>query len=145
MNVEERVVVEGGEDEVAGIAAILAELVKGNLAADPDRARLLDGLSGDVAVTAGEGEDAVSTTLSFGEGRLRVRAGADPNAPVAVTGTFEAILDLSRVPVLCGLPRPFAPGTRALLGRMGRGEVRLRGAFRAPRRLLAVLRLVSVG
>lgn len=146
MDIADRVVIEGTEEEAAGLASILAELVRGNLAADPSRAALLDRVSGEVAVTAGEGDEAIGATLAFGDGRLRVRGGADPAARVGVTGTFEAILDLSRVPVgPCGLPRPFAPGTRDLLGRMRRGEVRLRGALRAPGRLLALMRLVSVG
>lgn len=141
----ERVVVEGTEEEAAGLASILAELVRGNLAQRPGLGSVLDRLHGEVAITAGQGGEAVGATLAFGNGLLRVTPGADPSARVAVNGTFEAILGLSRVPMAGALPHPFREGTRAFLRDLRRGDVRIRGWARAPGRLLGLLRLVSVG
>ncbi len=141
---DDRVVIEGSEDEAAGLPTILADLVRGNLQARPGRARVLDRMRGAVTVTAGSGEEAVGATLVFGDGRMRVRPGADPSVPVGVTGTFEGILGLSRIPMAGALPHPFKAATWAFAGAMRRGEVRIRGLPRAPGRLLGLLRLVSV-
>jgi ketosteroid isomerase-like protein len=141
---DERVVIEGTEDEAAGIASILAELIRGNLARRPELARLMDRLSGAVAVTAHSGDDTVGATLVFGGGQVRVRTGADPEVRVRVTGTFEAILGLSQVPMMGNLPRPFREGTRQFNRYLRQGDVKITGWFRGHRLLPGLLRLVSV-
>ena len=138
------VLIEGTEEETAGIASILADLIRGNLERWPERGRVLDRLEGIVSVTAGEGEEAVSATLLFGRGCLRVRPGADPAARVRVCGTFDAILGLTRVPMAGAFPHPFHEGTRAFLRQWRRGEIRITGLWRGIRLLLGLQRLVSV-
>jgi len=144
-SMDDRVVIEGTEDEAAGIASILAELIRGNLAQRPELARLLDRLSGAVAVTAFSGDDVVGATLVFGGGQVRVKTGADPEVRVRVTGTFDAILGLSQVPMMGSLPRPFREGTRQFNRNLRRGDVKIKGWFRGYRLLPGLLRLVSVG
>jgi hypothetical protein len=97
-----------------------------------------------VAITATSGDDTVGATLVFGGGQLRVRTGADPSVRVQVSGTFEAILGLSQVPMMGSVPRPFREGTRQFNRNLRRGDVKITGWIRGYRLLPGLLRLVSV-
>jgi hypothetical protein len=135
----ERVVV---EPEVEGLGVMLADLVRGNLAADPGRARLLAGARGRVNVRVPDAEVAVG--LEFQDGALHVRPRPLPDARLDITTDAETLMGLSTVPLRLGMPDLARPEGRAVLGKMLRGELRVRGMLRGLPLLARLQRLLSV-
>ncbi len=88
--------------EANAFAAMLADLVRQNLASKPHKRKDFDALAGTVALVADDAE--VALTLEFDRGRLVVHDGIKGVPDVAVRGTSESIMALSNVP----LTRPLA-------------------------------------
>jgi len=134
-----------GDAEEAGLAGVLADLVRGNLDREPRRARLLTCMLGTVGIVADDGHEKTEATLIFDRRGMAARPGLDPNADVVVRGTYETILGLSLVPMAGILPLPWRSETRDLLMAMLAGVVGVKGAASNPLLLLRLLGLVSVG
>ncbi|NMC70777.1 MAG: SCP2 sterol-binding domain-containing protein [Myxococcales bacterium] len=127
--------------EANGLAAMVADLVRQNLAAHPDRLADLARLDLWLGLRAPDIE--VELTLVFAGGRLTVVDGVLPRAEATVTATSEAVLELSLLRVgRSGLPIVWDAAGRKVLRRLVSGELRLRG-LGAAGRLLRVVRLLS--
>lgn len=133
------------EDEDAGLAAILAELVRGNLEADPARERFLRGSCGSVGIVADDGTESVEATIVFDGASLIARSGLDPRADVIVRSSYEGVLGLSRVPMRGMLPLAWRREALDLVRAMARGDLKVTGLWFNPRLVLRLLALVSVG
>ena len=128
--------------EENGLAGMVAELVRQNLEAHPERAAELAKLDLWLGIDATDLE--LGLTLVFEPGRLTVVDGILPRAEAIVTATSEAILDMSLLRIgRLGLPVLRNAAGRRLVGRFLRGQLKTRGVG-ALGRLVRVLRLLSV-
>jgi len=127
--------------EENGLATMVADLVRQNLEAHPQRLADLSRLDLWLGIEATDVE--VGLTLVFSPGRLTVVDGILPRAEALVTATSDAILDLSLLRIgRRGLPVLWDKPGRKVAGRFLRGELKLRGTGAAGR-LVRVLRLLS--
>jgi hypothetical protein len=131
-----------------GLAVMLADLLKQNLADKPNKRRDFEKMVGDVAIVA---EDAdIALTLRFNRGRLRIADGIVGIPALTVRATAEVVMALSDMPIFLGLPLP-PPGDdkalaalRGVLRAMGQGDLHTYGMLTSPRLMLQVTRVMSV-
>lgn len=130
------------DPELEGLGAMLAGLVRGNIEADPARAGLIRGVTGTVNVRARDAGVAVG--LAFEGGRLRVQDRPFPRAQLEIACDAETLMGMSTVPLRFGLPDVAAPDGRAVLGKMLRGDLRVRGMLLHLPLLIRLQRLLAV-
>jgi hypothetical protein len=130
------------DPDVEGLGVMLADLVRGNIEADPSRARLLHGLAGTVNVHAVDAE--VDVGLEFRGGQMLVHAKPYPKADLDITTDAETIMGMSSVPLRMGMPDVATADGRAVVGKMLRGDLKVRGMVTKPKLLTRLQRLLSV-
>lgn len=127
-------------DATSGLASLLADLLRQNLARSPGlRARLHRAST--VAIEAVDAQ--VGATLRIGGGTVRVEPFADPSAGVLVRGSSEDLLVLTAAPLRWGFPDVLDPRGRRAVAALARGRVRVRGLVTRPRQVVDVVRLLS--
>jgi hypothetical protein len=131
------------DPDVEGLGVMLADLVRGNIEADPSRARLLHGLKGTVNVHAVDAE--VDVSLEFRGGQMFVHAKPYPKADLDISTDAETIMGMSTVPLRLGMPDVSKADGRAVVRKMLRGELKVRGMMTKTKLLTRVQRLLSVG
>jgi hypothetical protein len=131
------------DPDVEGLGVMLADLVRGNIEADPGRARLLHGLSGRVNVHVPDAE--VDVSLEFREGQMLVHGKPYPKADLDITTDAETLMGMSTVPLKFGMPDAMKADGRAVMGKMLRGELKVRGMMTKPKLMTRLQRLLSVG
>ncbi|MDI7267855.1 MAG: hypothetical protein QME96_07665 [Myxococcota bacterium] len=128
---ESRVRVAPDAEEI-GLAHMLADLVRQNLEAHPERVRALERLRLRVGIRARDAE--VELTLAFGGGVMEVRGGIGSDVDLEIDASADAILALPLIRTgPLGLPAFWEPPALDVLRRAMRGELRLR-----PRSLAAM-------
>lgn len=129
------------DEEPAGLASMLGGLIEANLAAHPERERLLKrSVVGIIADDAG-----VAVTLRFAPGRVTVANGFFGGKPdLLIRTASEDLIEMSSVPLRFGLPDLFTPGGRAVTGRLISGKLKVGGMFRHLPALSRLQRLLSV-
>jgi hypothetical protein len=130
----------GTED--AGLAAMLADLLRQNLEQNPGRRRDFDRLQATIGIEALDAE--VAITLEFRRGSLVVHAGTLEKAGIRIAADSATVLELSSLRIRCGLPGLLDAGGRRLLAKVLAGQVRIAGALTHLPSLLRVTRLMSV-
>lgn len=126
--------------EPSGLASMVADLIEQNLARDPTRRGLL---RRSVAVLEAPDAD-VTVFLRIERDGVRVGDGDVPDAHLRIRSDSGRLLDLTTAPLRRGLPDPFRPEGRAILGGLLRRRIRIRGLLRHPRRLVRLTKLLSV-
>jgi len=132
------VTIEG--EEPSGLASMLAELVRANLAEDPSRAELLR----DSVATLEVADAGVVTTLRLSPGRAVVADGPAARAHLRVRTSGEGLLALAAAPLRFGFPDPFTAEGRAVLRDVVRGRLRIGGLLSHPVRAARLTKLLSV-
>lgn len=134
-----------GAEENA-FATMLADLVRQNLESKPHKRKDFDALAGNVALVADDAD--VALTLVFTAGALRLHDGILGVPDVTVRGSADAIMALSNVPLLRGLPIPTDRSSFDVLRQMMRatrtGELRVHGMFGNFGLLSRLTRVMSV-
>jgi len=131
-------------DDTVGFGVMLSDLIKQNLEDNPRKLfpfNLLNRLKSKVVIEAPDAE--VIITLSFGDGKLMVKNGADPKAKVRIIANSDVILELSQVRVVAGLPWIWDEVGKAMLKRMFKREVKIRGIADRPITMILLMNLVS--
>jgi len=127
--------------EPNGLASMLGGLIQANLERDPSRRSLLRRAT--IAIGARDAE--VAATIRLSPGSVAVANGvAVPKPDLLVVADSQDLLALSAAPLRFGLPDAAAPAGRALLGKLVRRRIRIRGLFRHPLVLGRLSRLLSV-
>jgi hypothetical protein len=93
--------------EENGLAIMLADLVRQNIEAKPQKLADFEALAGTVSIVADDAD--VFLTMQFGEGgKLRIFDGIEGIPDVTIRGPSDAILALSNMPLATrmGLPIP---------------------------------------
>jgi hypothetical protein len=136
--------------EENGLAMMLADLVRQNLDAKPQKRGDFDALSGAVAIVADDAD--VALTLRFDAGRLTIHDGIVGIPDVTIRGSSDTILALSNMPLMTrfGLPIPHPKDkegmkvSRSVLDAMRSGAFHIYGAaFHLPL-LMRLTRVMSV-
>ncbi len=128
------------DPEPSGLAMMLADLLRQNLARDPGRARsLMPMLACIEAPDAG-----VAVTMRVAPGRVVLADGVDTEAGVTVRADSGRLLRLTAAPLLWGLPDVRSSRGRRALADILTGRVRVRGMVRHPGQLRRLTRLLSV-
>jgi hypothetical protein len=130
------------DPEVEGLGVMLADLMRGNIEADPARARLLHGVTGTVNVRARDAE--VEVGMEFRDGRLLVHPKPYPRADLEITTDGETLMGMSTTPLRMGMPDLAKAEGRAVLQKMLRGELKVRGMVTKPKLLIRLQKLLSV-
>lgn len=125
--------------DLDGLATMVADLLDGNLAADPALAGLLRGVIWRAAVHVPEAESRF--TLEVGGGYLAVLS-TKCRAELAITTDGDTLIELPSLPLIAGLPDPRRAEARAVLAKIRRRRLRIRGLLRHPVLLTRVLRLL---
>jgi hypothetical protein len=129
------------DKEPNGLAAMLGGVIEGNLAAHPEREALL-GERATYAIVAQDIDVAVSIRL--GDGAVKVRNGVVGRPDVLVQADSETLISLSTVPLRFGLPDATKPEGRAVMKRLVRSELRVKGLVRHPGKLARLNKLLAV-
>jgi len=124
----------------SGIALMLGTLIEQNLARDPSRGRLLR--PSVVSISASDAD--VAVTLLIDRRGVRVREGDDPRAHLRLAADSATLLSLTAAPLRFGLPDPFRPEGRTVLGDLLRKRIRVGGLLLHPIRLARLSALLSV-
>ena len=129
----------GGEPN--GIAAMLGGLIEANLAAHPERERLLQEPA-TFAITATDAD--VSVSIHLGGGEVKVANGIRGRPDVHVQADSETLVALSSVPLRFGLPDATTREGRGVLRKLVNGELKVKGLATQSRRLGRLTTLLSV-
>jgi hypothetical protein len=130
------------DPELEGLGAMLADLVRGNLEADPARAQLLRGVAGTINVHARDA--AVSVGMEFRDGRLHVNAKPFPKAKLDISTDADTLMGMSTVPLRFGMPDVGTADGRAVVGKMLRGTLKVRGMIGGMPLMIRLQKLLSV-
>jgi hypothetical protein len=128
------------DEEPNGLATMLGGLIDANLQAHPEREALLK--PSVIAVTAPDAD--VSVTLVMSSGRVEVSNGVKGRPDLAVRADSDTLIELSSVPLRFGLPDNMTKEGRAVTGKLMKGEIKVKGMYRAPGKLVRLNKLLSV-
>jgi hypothetical protein len=126
----------------AGLAAMLADLVRLNLVQDPRKRRDFERLEAVVIIEAQDAE--ITVTMEFTRGSLTVHAGPRPTPHVRISADSQTILELARLKIVLGLPMVFGGQGCALLAKLLDGSLRISPLRGNLGMLLRLARLLSV-
>ncbi|HJR18732.1 MAG TPA: hypothetical protein VJ922_03345 [Actinomycetota bacterium] len=130
------------DPDLAGLGAMLADLVRGNIEADPSRAKLLQGVSGKVNVHARDAEVAVG--MEFKNGQLHVFAEPFRDATLTIETDSDTLMGMSTVPLRFGMPDVAQSEGRTVVKKMLRGDLKVRGMVRGMPLMVRLQKLLSV-
>ena len=134
-----------------GLASMLGDLVRQNLAAKPHKKADFASLSGAIAIVADDAD--VALTLSFEKGgRLVIHDGIVGIPDVTIRGPSEVIMALSNLPLATplGLPIPArgddeaARAVATVLDAVRRGKLHVYGMAFHPRLVMKLTRVMSI-
>jgi hypothetical protein len=111
--------------EVAGLGPLLADLIGQNLQQHPERRAALAGLRGAVVIRSTDA--GVTVILRFAEGRLLILGGVNGRPDLTVETDSLTLLELANARLRFGLPDPTVASGRAVLAKLLRGTLKLRG------------------
>ncbi|MGH2830156.1 MAG: hypothetical protein ACRDJM_06705 [Actinomycetota bacterium] len=129
------------EPDLDGLGAMLADLIRANIQRDPPRALLLKDGTGTINVRAKDAGVAVG--LEFAAGRLHVFAEPFRRAGLDIETDSGTLMDLSTVPLKFGQPDVRTAAGRAVVKKLLRRELRVKGLFAHPVLLGRLQRLLS--
>ncbi len=131
------------DPEPSGLAAMLGGLIEGNLAAHPDRERLVtEGKPATYAIVARDVDVAASIRLS--PAGVAIRGGVVGRPDLLIETDSETLMSLSSVPLKFGLPDAMTKEGREINGKLLKRELRVRGLLRHPGKLARLNKLMSV-
>jgi hypothetical protein len=133
--------VEYTDAEPNGLAAMIGGLIEANVAAHPDRARLLR----PPALVGIEARDAeVACTVRLSPDGVTVANGLTGRPAVVVRADTVTLTDLTTVHLRLGFPDALTPAGRALTAKLLKGDLHVRGLLRRPAVVSRLNRLLSV-
>ena len=123
------------------MAEMLGGLIQANLAAHPERARLL-GSPALYSIESTDAETAVAIRISCGRVAVGARLAAHPH--IRISADSDTLISLPAVPLRLGFPDPMTKEGRGIGARLLSRRLVVRGAFLHPEKLIRLNRLLSV-
>ena len=136
------IVVDPGAEE-NGLAVMLADLLRQNMAENPEKQKLFKLLKSVVAITATDAE--VSLTLFFNRGSCVIFDGIVGRPAMHIEAESEAILGLTTVPIKFFLPDLRQDAAQDLVKNLLSQKIRISGLPFHPVTLLLLTNVMSVG
>ncbi len=135
------IILDDGAKDV-GLAEMLYHLLGQNLEQKPQKMSSFQALDSNVAIVARDID--ISVTLTFGRGKLKIYNDLIGTADLKIIADHDAILDLSLINILWGLPNYFDRIGRTILKRVFIGELKIEGLLRHPIQLIHLTKVFSV-
>lgn len=134
----------GPDTSDAGLAGMLASLVRQNLDDHPSKKDVFSRMVGRVAIVASDAD--VSVTLRFEAGRLVVSEGIVGIPDLTIRAPTEAITKMSMLELRgrFGLPDPRGETTRDIARASARGDIEVHGLLANVPLMLRLARVLSV-
>lgn len=129
------------DEEPNGLAAMIGGLIEANLAAHPERAKLL---RPPVSVGIVAADARVALTLRLAPGRVTVGNGLSGKPQVIIRARSETLTEVSSVPLRLGFPNVMTAEGRAATRKLFRGELDVKGLWLHPGIVSRLNRLLSV-
>ena len=128
--------------EEAGMASMLAEMIKTNLKNKPERVKDFNKLKGTIRITA---EDAdVDMTMVFDRGSLTVHAGKVGKPILAISTDSSTLMDLANINIKFGMPYYFDETGRMVIKKLLKKELKIKGMFTHTMALTYMTKIMSV-
>jgi len=125
-----------------GMANMVAQLMRDNIATSSYKAFCFAALKANVAVVVKDAE--VSATLVFNHGSCVIYDGVDGKPDIRIVADSEAILELSSLKIVAGLPFYLDTTGRGILSKILLGDVRVEGMLTSPISLTLLTIVLSV-
>ncbi len=130
----------GAED--AGMASMLAEMIKTNLKNKPERLKDFNKLKGTIWITA---EDAdTDMTMDFGRGSLTVSSGKIGKPILSISTDSSTLMDLANINIKFGMPYYFDETGRMVIKKLLKKELKIKGMFTHTMALTHMTKIMSV-
>jgi hypothetical protein len=128
------------DDEPNGLATMIGALIEANLAAHPERRRLLR--RGSIGILARDAD--VALTLRLAPDRVSVANGLRGRPQVVIEADSETLTELTSVPLRFGFPDATKPEGRAVTQELLKRRLKVHGLTRHPGVVSRLNRLLSV-
>ena len=128
--------------EEAGMAVMLAEMIKTNLKNKPERLKDFDKLKGTIWITA---EDAdVYMTMDFDRGSLVVHSGKVGRPMLQISTDSTTLMNLANINIKFGMPNYFDETGRMVVKKLMKKELKIKGMFTHIMALTYMTKIMSV-
>lgn len=128
--------------EDAGLPVMIADIIKGNLDAKPQRQNDFNALNGNIYMQA---EDAdVDMTMVFEKGKLTVHSGKIGDPQICIRTDSETLLDLANIDVKFGLPYYFDKVGLGVIKKILTRKLKIKGLITHSIMLTRFTKLMSV-
>ena len=129
------------DPEPNGLASMLGGLIEANLAAHPERRRLL---ARPATYSISAPDVGVAVSIRLAPGGVVVRNGVVGRPNIRIETGSDNLMGLSAVPLKFGLPDFRTEEGRAVNRKLLNGEVKVKGLLRHPAKLARLNKLLSV-
>ncbi|MBU1670878.1 MAG: hypothetical protein KKF41_11875 [Actinobacteria bacterium] len=126
----------------AGMAVMMAEMIRTNLKDKPDRVKDFNKLDGYVWITADDAD--TEMTMLFDGGSLKVYPGKVGYPMLQISTDSSTLLDLANIQIRFGLPYYFDEVGRMVLKKLLKGELKIKGMFAHNLALTHMTKVISV-
>jgi hypothetical protein len=126
----------------AGLPVMIADIIKGNMAAKPERQNDFNALNGNIYMEAHDAE--VDMTMVFEKGNLTVHSGKVGDPKISISTDSDTLLALANIDVKFGLPHYFDNVGRGILKKLFlTRKLKIKGLFAHPIMLTRFTKLMS--
>lgn len=126
----------------AGLPVMIADIIKGNMVAKPQRQNDFNALKGNIYMRAHDAE--VDMTMVFETGKLTVHSGKVGSPRISICTDSDTLLDLANISIKFGLPYYFDDVGMAILKKIFiTKELKIKGLFAHPIMLTRFTKLMS--
>ena len=125
-----------------GLPVMIADIIKGNLDAKPQRQNDFNALNGNICMQA---EDAgLDMTMAFDKGTLTIHNGKVGNPKLCISTDSGTLLNLANIDVKFGLPYYFDEVGLGVIKKVLTGGLKIKGLLIHPIMLTRFTKLMSV-
>ena len=126
----------------AGMASMLADMIKTNLKNKPERVKDFNKLNGIIWITADDAD--TDMTMDFDRGSLTVRSGKVGKPMLAISTDSSTLMDLANINIKFGMPYYFDETGRMVIKKLLKKELKIKGMFTHTMALTHMTKIMSV-
>jgi hypothetical protein len=126
----------------AGLAVMMADIIKGNLKDKPQRETDFNALNGNIYIQAKDSE--VDMTMAFNNGSLTVHNGNVGNPKIGISTDSLTLLDLANIKIMFGVPFYFDKTGLSIIIKLLTLKLKIKGLIKHPIMLTRFTKLMSV-
>jgi hypothetical protein len=126
----------------AGMASMLADMIKTNLKNKPERVKDFNKLNGIIWITADDAD--TDMTMDFDGGSLTVSSGKVGKPMLAISTDSSTLMDLANINIKFGMPYYFDETGRMVIKKLLKKELKIKGMFTHTMALTHMTKIMSV-